>query len=174
MRISQASLMKTDDSIAMRFVRQNHSGPAQGGLSRVVGPDRKSDATRRGTHTHLDAHHHVHTIPQLLPVLVALRRRYKINRARTTRTVHNVALRPSSARAVGKSAIQYGLENDGISNHRPLHRLGDFCQPMRRPAPRSSTAELMTHPGSLRRLEIETPAEQLDQQALVQRFSGQL
>jgi len=37
--------------------------------------------------SHLDGHHHVHTIPQLLPVLAALRRRYKINKVRISRNM---------------------------------------------------------------------------------------
>ena len=39
--------------------------------------------------SHLDGHHHVHTIPQLLPVLAALRRRYKINRIRISKNLYD-------------------------------------------------------------------------------------
>jgi chitin disaccharide deacetylase len=44
--------------------------------------------------SHLDAHHHVHTIPQLLPVLAALRRRYQINKVRISRNMYDDSERP--------------------------------------------------------------------------------
>ena len=76
--------------------------------------------------SHLDAHHHVHTIPQLLPVLVALRRRYKINRARTTRTVHNVALRPAQLVLSENRLFNMALRTMGFRTTGLFTDLGTF------------------------------------------------
>ncbi len=46
--------------------------------------------------SHFDAHHHVHTIPQMLPVMAALRRRFKINKARISRNLYSDAELPGS------------------------------------------------------------------------------
>ena len=100
--------------------------------------------------THFDGHHHVHTIPQLLPVLAALRRRYKINKIRISRNIYDLSERPARGLLAKKSVFNLALKTMGFRTTRIFTDLQTFvglCG-LRPPA---ATAELMTHPGALPR-----------------------
>ena len=98
--------------------------------------------------SHFDAHHHVHTIPQMIPVLVALRRRYKIPKIRISRNMYHNGEHPSQTLLVKKRAFNSILRAVGFRTTGLFTDLETFLQVcgMRPPAERS--AELMTHPGS--------------------------
>lgn len=103
--------------------------------------------------SHLDGHHHVHTIPQLLPVLAALRRRYKINRVRISRNMYDDSERPGQALLVKKRFFNMALRMMGFRTTKIFTDLGTFVKLCAVRPPRSACAELMTHPGSLPRNE---------------------
>lgn len=100
--------------------------------------------------SHFDGHHHVHTIPQMIPVLVALRRRYKIDKIRISRNMYDRPERPTRSLLAKKSVFNMALRTVGFRTTRIFTDLQTFVSlcGSRPPAP---TAELMTHPGSLPR-----------------------
>jgi chitin disaccharide deacetylase len=99
--------------------------------------------------SHLDAHHHVHTIPQLLPVLAALRSRYKINRVRISRNMYDDFERPSRLLLAEKRLFNAALRTMGFRTTRIFTDLVTFIKLCAVHPPRPASAELMTHPGSM-------------------------
>lgn len=110
--------------------------------------------TRLGVEpSHLDAHHHVHTIPQLLPVLAALRRRYKINRVRISRNMYDDSERPGRVLLAEKHVFNVALRTIGFRTTRIFTDLVTFVKLCAVRPPRPASVELMTHPGSVPRNE---------------------
>lgn len=103
--------------------------------------------------SHFDAHHHVHTIPQMLPVLRALRRRYKVKRIRISRNMYEDWERPGRSLLAKKRAYNFALRAIGFRTTRVFTDLTTFVRLCAAEPPGSDTAELMTHPGSLPRNE---------------------
>jgi len=101
--------------------------------------------------SHLDAHHHVHTIPQMLPVLAALRRRYKINRVRISRNLYDSTEHPSRALLAKKRVYNLALRSSGFRTTRIFSDLVTFIHRCNARRPRAASVELMAHPGSLPR-----------------------
>ena len=100
--------------------------------------------------SHFDGHHHVHTIPHMIPVLVALRRRYRIDKIRLSRNMYDRSERPARILLAKKSIFNLALRTAGFRTTRIFTDLQTFVRlcGLRPPAP---TAELMTHPGALPR-----------------------
>ena len=98
--------------------------------------------------SHLDAHHHVHTIPQLLPVLAALRRRYKINKVRISRNMYEDSERPGQLLLAEKRIFNLALRTIGFRTTRLFTDLCTFIRLCAVRPPRPASVELMTHPGS--------------------------
>lgn len=96
--------------------------------------------------SHFDGHHHVHTIPQMLPVLRALRKRYKIDRVRISRNVYDESEHPPRSLLAKKRAFNAALRMARFRTTRIFTDLQTFVRKCgdRVPAP---SAELMTHPG---------------------------
>ncbi len=103
--------------------------------------------------SHLDAHHHVHTIPQMLPVLAALRRRYKIEKIRISRNMYDDVERPAQSLLVKKRAYNLALRAIGFRTTRIFTDLATFVRVCALNPPQAASVELMTHPGSLPRNE---------------------
>ena len=101
--------------------------------------------------THFDGHHHVHTIPQLIPVLAALRRRYKINKIRKSRNLYDLPERPARSLLAKKSVFNLALRTVGFRTTRIFTDLQTFVGLCGLRPPAAATAELMTHPGALPR-----------------------
>jgi predicted glycoside hydrolase/deacetylase ChbG (UPF0249 family) len=98
--------------------------------------------------SHFDAHHHVHTIPQMLPVLAALRRRYKIDKIRISRNMYDQFEYPGPALLRKKWAFNLALRAIGFETTRIFTDLVTFIKLCAAKAPAQASAELMTHPGS--------------------------
>jgi predicted glycoside hydrolase/deacetylase ChbG (UPF0249 family) len=115
--------------------------------------------------SHLDTHHHVHTIPQMIPVLAALRKRYKINKIRLSRNMYGESQCPSRILLAKKWAFNLALRTVGFRTTRIFTDLQTFIQLCGGRPPVASSAELMTHPGALPRdgeshlLEIHWPSD---------------
>jgi len=103
--------------------------------------------------SHLDGHHHVHTIPRLLPVLAVLRRRYKINSVRISRNMYDDSERPGPLLLAKKRVFNLGLRTIGFRTTRIFTDLVTFIKLCGDRPPRQASVELMTHPGSLPRRE---------------------
>jgi chitin disaccharide deacetylase len=99
--------------------------------------------------SHLDAHHHVHTIPQLFPVLIALRRRYKINRIRISRNMYDDVERPADLVLAEKWLYNLALRMVGFRTTRIFTNLITYVKLCTVQPPRFASIELMTHPRSL-------------------------
>ena len=99
--------------------------------------------------SHFDAHHHVHTIPQLLPVLRALRRRYKIDKVRLSRNMYDESQDPGRVLLAQKWAFNLALRATRFRTTRIFTDLLTFVRKCSSRAPDAPSAELMTHPGSL-------------------------
>jgi chitin disaccharide deacetylase len=101
--------------------------------------------------SHLDAHHHVHTIPQMIPVLAALRRRYKINKVRISRNMYDLTERPGQLLLTKKWLYNSALRTIGFRTTRIFTDLGTFIKLCASRPPRLASVELMTHPGAIPR-----------------------
>ena len=98
--------------------------------------------------SHFDAHHHVHTIPQMLPVLMALRMRYKIAKVRISRNMYDGSERPSGSLLAKKRFYNVALNVTGFRTTRLFTDLATYVRLCGNDPPRVASAELMTHPGS--------------------------
>lgn len=98
--------------------------------------------------THFDGHHHVHTIPQLLPVLAALRRRYKIRKIRLSKNMYTNSQRPAGSLLTKKSILNLALRMIGFKTTRIFTDVTTFFQMCAKHPPRATSIELMAHPGS--------------------------
>jgi len=103
--------------------------------------------------SHFDAHHHVHTIPQLLPVLAALRRRYKINKVRISRNMYCDSERPGRLLLEKKRAFNTALRTIGFRTTRLFTDLGTYIKLCGAKDPGSESVELMVHPDASQRSE---------------------
>jgi len=99
--------------------------------------------------THLDSHHHVHTIPAIYPVLLAVRNRYKIRRIRLSMNVYPAAsARRSGFVRVQKAVFNFALRRAGFMTARLFTDLGTFIDNFAACCPEKNVIELMVHPGS--------------------------
>ncbi len=98
--------------------------------------------------SHLDAHHHVHTIPQMLPDLAALRRRYRINKVRISRNLYDPVAPASKTLLAKKWFYNHALRCIGFKTTRIFTDLEAFIKICAVRPPREQLIELMTHPGS--------------------------
>jgi hypothetical protein len=98
--------------------------------------------------SHLDAHHHVHTIPQLLPVLAALRRRYRISKVRISRNMYDPTAPASGALLLKKRFFNSALIAIGFKTAQIFTELEVFLRVCPNNPPNAAVVELMTHPGS--------------------------
>ncbi len=98
--------------------------------------------------SHFDAHHHVHTIPQMLPVLAALRLRYKVNKVRISRNMYTAAELPPRTLLLKKRFYNGVLRTVGYRTTRIFTDLVTFVSLCSGRAPEASSVELMAHPWS--------------------------
>jgi len=98
--------------------------------------------------SHFDAHHHVHTIPQMLPVLAALRQKYRIRKTRISRNLYQAGDGPSRTLLAKKRAFNWALRAMGFRTTRLFTDLETFLSVCAHRPPEANSIELMTHPGS--------------------------
>jgi chitin disaccharide deacetylase len=99
--------------------------------------------------THLDSHHHIHTLPKLFPVLKALQRRFRIRRIRSTINLLPLGERMAVSRLFKKRLFKFALRHayrticpDGLGEFRDFYACLTTKQ-----IPSFQTLELMVHPG---------------------------
>lgn len=99
--------------------------------------------------SHFDSHHHMHTLPAMLPVLSQLRSRVGVRKARTTLNIFPPERPPSLAKRAGKRVWDFALRNwcrmrttDGFTSFETFSRVPKDS------LLRFRSIELMVHPGS--------------------------
>ena len=99
--------------------------------------------------SHLDSHHHIHTIPWLLPVIWRLQQKYKIQRLRNTLNVYEPS--SDSSRIKLLAAKKMWQVACGLLGFKMTHRFSSLqcflADPLRPEFTLASSIELMCHPG---------------------------
>lgn len=98
--------------------------------------------------SHLDAHHHVHTIPQMLPVLAAVRQRFRINKVRISRNFYPANAPAPRSLLIKKQAYNFALKAVGFQTTEVFTDLETFTTRCGSTLPSKTKFELMTHPGA--------------------------
>lgn len=117
--------------------------------------------TRGFKPSHLDSHHHIHTIPWLLPVAWRLQKKYQIFRMRNTLNVYQATSNaPSQVRLrAGKKLWQAACLFLGSKMTQRFSSLQVFLlDPFRSEFTAAASIELMCHPGQVG---FEAETEQL-------------
>jgi hypothetical protein len=106
--------------------------------------------------SHVDSHHHVHTIPLLLPVLKLLQRRFNIRKVRLTKNLYGPGNSVSSSLAIAKAFWNASLRSvyrttttDAFTSLLEFYEIARTGKLKDRLRQERSTVELMTHPGSI-------------------------
>jgi predicted glycoside hydrolase/deacetylase ChbG (UPF0249 family) len=98
--------------------------------------------------THLDSHHHAHNLPEMLPLLAALRRRFGIPCARLTMNLFDPAERKSLRIRTFKTLYNTALRHAcGFRTTAAFAFLGTAFRLEPGRLERCGTVELMSHPG---------------------------
>ncbi len=100
--------------------------------------------------SHFDSHHHIHTIPWMLPVIRRLQKKHGIWRMRTTMNVYGRKLhsKPPLTRILAKKAWSTICRLRGSRMPQVFTGLDVFLEdPTRKPFQQSTSIELMCHPG---------------------------
>jgi predicted glycoside hydrolase/deacetylase ChbG (UPF0249 family) len=98
--------------------------------------------------SHLDSHHHVHTIPRLLPVLKAVQRKFGIRKVRISRNLYTLEGRPPPSLLVKKALFNWALRRwYATATTDQFTDLEAFCAQQSRITGCSRTVEIMLHPG---------------------------
>jgi chitin disaccharide deacetylase len=99
--------------------------------------------------SHFDSHHHMHTRPELFPVIKALQRRYRMRRVRISKNIYTREQPVSPALWRSKLAFNWALRNIYRSSTTLAFTelLSYRTELDHRPLPHRSV-ELMVHPGA--------------------------
>ena len=99
--------------------------------------------------THLDSHHHVHTIPSLFPVLKRLQSQYGLRKVRLTRNLFDVGerLRPGlrPAKGIWNAALRHIYTTKTTAR---FTKFETFYSQLRHGHVPGGVIELMVHPGN--------------------------
>lgn len=99
--------------------------------------------------SHIDSHHHIHTIPWLLPILKAVQKKYNLRRVRISRNIYSSQESPSKLwnkkiwNCVLRSAYRTRT-TDGFTDLLTFMQVGDGLHEKFR------SVEIMVHPGDPR------------------------
>jgi predicted glycoside hydrolase/deacetylase ChbG (UPF0249 family) len=100
------------------------------------------------TPSHIDSHHHVHTIPGLFLVLKRVQRRFGIRKVRISKNIYSTKTQASHALLLRKSfwnaALRYHYATITTSG---FTSLADFIDAAQHQKMRHPSVELMVHPG---------------------------
>jgi len=99
--------------------------------------------------SHIDSHHHVHTIPQLFPVLKQIQKKFKIRKVRTTMNTYKPDALPSNMLFLQKRIYHLFLKHfyltkttDAFTDLFSFYEVGKHCKL------KHKVTEIMTHPGA--------------------------
>ena len=97
--------------------------------------------------SHLDSHHHVHTVPYILPLTKAIQHRYGIRRVRLTKNIYTDQA-PCSAVLRAKKRVYNWALRAGSETTEGFTELMSFWSVAQRRQIGQRTVELMVHPGA--------------------------
>jgi predicted glycoside hydrolase/deacetylase ChbG (UPF0249 family) len=101
------------------------------------------------TPSHIDSHHHVHTVPCLFPILKRVQRRFGIRKVRISMNIY-----PTKAQAPRSLLLRKVIWNTALRRYYPtvttsgLTNLDTFFDAMQHQQSRQRSVELMVHPGT--------------------------
>lgn len=115
--------------------------------------------------SHIDSHHHVHTVPRVLPVFKAVQRRYRIPKIRISKNIYSEETPCPPHLLVEKRLYNWVLRNLVASQTtQGFTDLISFSAAARCYPIRHRTIEIMVHPGKLQLEEelalLESPWEE--------------
>lgn len=100
--------------------------------------------------THLDSHHHVHTIPRILPILKKVQKEFNLRKVGITRNIYAQPQMISRSLAMKKTIYNFFLRRyyqtittQGFADFRTFFKCGTTK------GVKFNTVEVMVHPGSL-------------------------
>lgn len=98
--------------------------------------------------SHFDSHNHMHTIPQIFPVLKRLQKHFAIRKVRTTWNIYSPKSHPSVALRIKKRIWDFALRHYYCTTTtQGLTSFATFYDLARKEALSYNSIELMTHPG---------------------------
>ena len=100
--------------------------------------------------SHLDSHHHMHTVPGVFPVIKALQARFGIRRVRASMNVYSRTDPPRSRGLLAKKALWNAAMRflGSTTMTRVFTSLEVFCQAAHEGRLPGGATELMVHPGN--------------------------
>jgi predicted glycoside hydrolase/deacetylase ChbG (UPF0249 family) len=98
--------------------------------------------------SHIDSHHHVHTIPGLFGTLKRLQREFGISRVRLGESRRGSGSLAAIPFRLGKAIWNRALRMDGTRTTDDFCSLANFGTSSKKKYGRSRTMEIMVHPGS--------------------------
>jgi len=108
--------------------------------------------------SHLDSHHHVHTVPGLFPVLKSVQRHFGIRKVRNTKNIYGPTEAYTHGLLIRKRLWSFALRTyyrsfvaAGFTSFREFHDLsvnGELPRWFRRGFSDATIVELMVHPGN--------------------------
>jgi len=99
--------------------------------------------------SHIDSHHHVHTVPALFPVLKSVQRRFGIRKVRISMNLYAPDAQASATRLLAKAAWNFALRRWYATTTTERFTSFDvFCRTPKEDLRGCRSIELMVHPGS--------------------------
>ena len=102
-------------------------------------------AARIGPISHMDSHHHVHTIPYLFPVLFSLGRKYGIPSIRLSKNLYSPNENVPKSLAFRKKIWNFAIRH--LASFECADFFTDISGITANPLKRNCCVEIMTHPG---------------------------
>jgi len=97
--------------------------------------------------SHIDSHHHIHTVPCLFPVIKALQRRYDIRKIRISKNIYTGQIPASPSLRAKKAMYNWALRIDSHTTE-GFTDLISFIHTAGSSSIRQRTIEVMVHPGA--------------------------
>ena len=98
--------------------------------------------------SHIDSHHHVHTVPLILPAIKAVQRRYGIRKIRISKNIYTDQVPCSPALRAKKRLYNWALQAHSETTE-GFTDLISFWDVARNRRIRQQTIEVMVHPGAV-------------------------
>jgi predicted glycoside hydrolase/deacetylase ChbG (UPF0249 family) len=96
--------------------------------------------------SHLDSHHHIHTVPQLFLIMLAIARKHGIHRFRPTRNIYKASAMPSLGLRLKKWSWRAAVAVVGVRQANYFGGLAEFIE-TDMAFRDNSLIEIMVHPG---------------------------
>ena len=102
-------------------------------------------AARIGPISHIDSHHHVHTVPYLFPILFSLGRKYEIPSIRLSKNLYPPGENIPKSLKLKKKIWNFAIQH--IASFKSTDVFTDIDGILSNPCKEDCCVEIMTHPG---------------------------